>query len=100
MNGLELGPSDCNMMCAGTTNGERCGGYYRMLVYEITATQNCDYEAIEKSTMHELAEPEDQQIIGQPWDYQERFDTTAFVSTEPDSSILRDGSHYAGVCDV
>lgn len=34
-NGEALGSAECDMLCAGTTTGERCGGYYKISAYEI-----------------------------------------------------------------
>lgn len=86
----------------GTTNGERCGGIYRALVHEITAHQGCHLEELSEPTKHDplwLSKQEDEQIIGQPWDYQNKFDTNIFVSAQGASLPLSDDP-AAGVCDL
>lgn len=68
-----------------------------MLVYEITGYQGCDRAAW--STQQEpMWLSKDEQIIGQPWDFQEKFDTTIFFSTRGTSSD--DAPAVAAVCDV
>eukprot|EP00752_Nemacystus_decipiens_P004621 g4218.t1 len=67
------------MLCPGTTSGELCGGYYKMLVFEITSYQGCHHEASDESIgqgFPSSSPSNDEQIIGQPWDFQEKFDTT------------------------
>lgn len=86
----------------GTTDGEHCGGIYRVLVYEITAHQACHLEELNVPTEHDplwLSKQEDEQIIGQPWDYQLLFDTNMFVSAKGASFPLS-GDPAAGVCDL
>lgn len=68
------------MLCAGTTAGERCGGFYKMTVFDIPAYNRCQHEAFGES-LHQLGalpSPNDDQRFGQPWDFQEKFDTTKF----------------------
>lgn len=101
-NGPELDLSDCNMLCADTTTGERCGGFYKMLVYEITSYRSCHHEVLDEPTQQEpswLSRAEDEQIVGQPWDYQEKFDTTLFFLAQDAPSSLSDDAP-AGMCDV
>lgn len=100
-NGPELDLSDCNMLCAGTTTGERCGGFYTMLVYEITSYQSCYHEALNETTQQDplwRSRAEDEQVVGDPWDYQEKFDTTLFMAK--DGSSLLSGNAPGGICDV
>lgn len=95
-NGPELDPNDCNMLCASTTVGEYCGGFYKMLVYEITAYLRCHLEVAEDA--RSFAYSEDEQIIGHPWDFQEKHVTTDFMPKYGPSSLSN--SSLAGVCDV
>lgn len=70
------------MLCAGSTVGESCGGFYKMTVYEITAYNRCNSEAFGESLRLEpLPGSKDQQILGQPWDFQGKFETTRLLSS-------------------
>ncbi|CAB1112839.1 unnamed protein product [Ectocarpus sp. CCAP 1310/34] len=98
----ELGPEpdhdDCNMPCNGTTIGDPCGGIHKMSVYEITTYQGCDSEEFDVPSQH--ASSEDQQIMGQPWDYQETFNSSSFfISIQSGVSSLTNAS-FPGSCNV
>eukprot|EP00903_Cladosiphon_okamuranus_P006776 g6606.t1 len=101
-NGPQLAHGECNMRCAGTTSGEYCGGYYKMLVYEITSYQGCDHENPDDSLRDGLlsfSSSQDEQIIGQPWDFQEKYDTAKFFKSDGRRSLFSNGVP-AGSCDV
>lgn len=69
-----------------------------MSVYEITSYKGCDNGDFDKQSQH--ASPEDQQIMGQLWDYQEKFDTTNFfMLTQSGVSSLTNAS-FPGSCNV
>lgn len=72
------------MPCSGTTSGEHCGGVSTILVYEITSYRGChlefDNEPIQQQLML-LSTSRDEQIIGKPWDFQEKHDTTKFFKS-------------------
>ncbi|CAN0346077.1 unnamed protein product, partial [Ectocarpus fasciculatus] len=96
--GPELDPGDCNMLCDGTIIGESCGGIHKMSVYEITSYKGCDSGDFDKQSQY--ASPEDQQIMGQLWDYQQKFDTTNFfMPTQSGVSSLTNAS-FPGTCNV
>ena len=90
------------MPCAGTTVGEHCGGFFKLLVYEITAYQGCKRDAYEGNIPEgslSLSVSADEQIIGEPWDFQGKIDTFSFMLTHQGcSSSLR--QLPAGLCDV
>lgn len=73
-----------------------------MLVYEITGYQGCHREAFDGPNQQEepnwLSKSQHEQIIGQPWDFQERFDTTIFFPNQGASS--EDTAAAVGVCDM
>lgn len=95
-NHLELDPGDCDMPCAGTTTGEHCGGSNKTLVYEITAYQG--YQGCQREVSLSPAVSADEQIFGQPWDVQEKFDTANFFIPIPPTSSISNSP--AGVCNV
>lgn len=74
-----------------------------MMVYKITSYQGCHLEASdglfgEGSLL--FPPSEDEQIIGQPWDFQRKHDTTKFLkSTQSDEAWVSEGV-LAGSCDV
>ena len=91
------------MLCAGTTSGEHCGGFYKMLAYEITAYQGCYPEPSDGLMDQAHMAPstsEDEQVIGQPWDYQEKYDTTRFFTPNQGQHSLLSNGVPAGSCDV
>lgn len=100
-NGPQLDPSECNT-CTGTTAGNGCGGLFKMLVYEITSYQPCNHRGAHQPTgegpIRRMSE--DEQIIGLPWDYQEKFDTTKFAMATKDTPPPVQGDTLQGVCDV
>lgn len=73
-----------------------------MLVYEITSYQGCHPEPsdgpIQQGQMT-LSTSEDEQIIGQPWDFQEKYDTTKFFTSSQGRHSVSNGVP-AGSCDV
>ncbi|CAB1119605.1 unnamed protein product [Ectocarpus sp. CCAP 1310/34] len=84
-NGEELAAGECDFLCAGTTTGEICGGFLKMSVFEITAYMGCQYEALDQPIGRgspPISGSEDTQIVGQPWDFQEKIDATNFLSTQ------------------
>lgn len=86
------------MLCDGTTIGETCGGIHKMSVYEITSYKGCDSEEIDKLSQH--ASSDDQQIMGQLWDYQEKFDTTSFFMPTHSGASSLTNTRLPGSCDV
>lgn len=101
-NGPELDHSECSMPCAGTVVGEHCGGFYKMLVYEITAYLGCHLEvaddALQQPEPLSFASSEDEQIIGRPWDFQEKNIATKVMPTFGSSSSSN--NIPTGACDV
>lgn len=70
-----------------------------MLVYEITSYKSCSLEALGGTTQQDplwLSKVEDEQVVGHPWDYQEKFDTTLFMAQEGSSSLSGDAP--GGMC--
>eukprot|EP00752_Nemacystus_decipiens_P004599 g4198.t1 len=100
-NGPALDPDECSMLCAGTAVGEQCGGVYRMTVYEITALSRCQHETFGESLRSgSLPSPRDDQMLGQPWDFQDKFDTTKFFTPATDGSGLSFSDSSGRSCDV
>ncbi|CAM9666863.1 unnamed protein product [Ectocarpus sp. 12 AP-2014] len=102
--GPELDPIECDHLCFGTTTGEYCGGFNKMSVYEITAYQGCqrkDFEMPVEQVPAWVPGSEDKQVIGQPWDFQEKFDTVNFFSSDRgDSSSFSNHVRNGSSCDV
>lgn len=93
-NGEELAAGECDFLCAGTTTGEICGGFLKMSVFEITAYKGCQYEALDQPIGRgspPVSGSEDTQIVGQPWEFQEKIDGTNFLSTQSDLPEACDG---------
>lgn len=73
-----------------------------MTVYELTAYSRCKLEPFGESLrLGTLPSSKDDQRVGQPWDYQEKFDTRQFFKPAPvgSSSSSRDVIS-ARSCDV
>ena len=91
------------MLCAGTASGELCGGFDRMLVYEITSYQGCQHEASDESIQQRslpVFSSRDEQIIGKPWDFQEKYDTTKFsMSRQPGRAPFHD-REFGSSCNM
>lgn len=74
-----------------------------MMVYEITSYKGCHFEASDESIGQEplsFSPSEDEQIIGQPWDFQEKYDTTKFLTSTQRGEAWFPNSVPAGSCDV
>lgn len=71
-----------------------------MLVYEITSYQGCHPETSDESVGSLSLASEDEQIIGQPWDFQEKHDTIEFLMSTQRSENWFPDSVHAGSCDV
>ena len=102
-NGPERDYNECSMPCAGdNTSGEHCGGFYKMLVYEITSYQSCHPESSDGLIQGHLplSTSEDEQIIGQPWDFQKKYDTTKFFTSYQGRHSSLPNGLPAGSCDT
>eukprot|EP00752_Nemacystus_decipiens_P004620 g4217.t1 len=102
-NGPERDHGECSMRCAGTTSDEHCGGFYKMLVYEITSYQGCQPEPSDgriEVGHTALSTSEHEQIIGQPWDFQEKYDTTKFFTSGQGGRHSLSTGVPAGSCHV
>lgn len=75
-----------------------------MSVYEITAYQGChseDFETPVEQVPARVPGSEDKQVIGQPWDFQEKFDTVNFfLSNRGDSSSFSNHVRIGSSCGV
>lgn len=74
-----------------------------MLVYEITSYQGCHHEPSEESIQQgslPSASSEDEQIIGQPWDFQRKYDTTKFFTSIQDRDFALSNGVPARSCDA
>lgn len=94
MDGGKLEPTECDHQCAG---GDDCGGSHNMVVFEITAYQGCPSAP---EALDDPASSQDGQKIGEPWDYQEKFDTTSFFKFTDDSSFSWVEEGPAEECDT
>ena len=74
-----------------------------MLVYEITSYQGCHHEASDESFQQgnqSISSSQDEQIIGQPWDFQQKYGTTKFFMTSQRGAPPFRNGVSTGSCDV
>lgn len=74
-----------------------------MLVYEITSYQGCHHEPFNEPIQQgpmSVSISEDEQIIGQPWDFQRKYDTTKFFTSSQGRDSSLSDSVIPVSCDV